>query len=96
MTTFEYEGKDYELKLTRAGIRAAEAAGLSTSELGDKPFSAVSLLFFAALHSYRVNYAKATKMLDELLDAETVTFEELFTELAEAYNELFGLGGSED
>lgn len=97
MTTFEYEGKDYTLQMTRAGIRAAEANGLNASEIAEKPFSAIVGLFFASLYSrYKVNPNKAATMLDSLLDSGQVTFEKLFEEMSEAYTELFGLGGSED
>lgn len=96
MRTIEYEGKDYELKMTRAGIRAAEAQGMTVSEMGEKPFSAIQMLFFAALYSgYKVAPAKAANMLDDLLDSGEVEFSELFEELVEAYSELFGSGGSE-
>jgi hypothetical protein len=97
MTTFEHEDKKYELKMTRAGIRAAEAQGMTVSELGEKPFSAIQMLFFAALYSgYKVNPNKAAAMLDDLLDSGDVDFSELFEELVEAYSELFGSGGSGD
>lgn len=95
MTTFDYEGKTYELKMTRAGIRAAEAQGLEASQIAEKPFSALGLLFFASLFGERVAPAKAEVMLDSLLDAGTVTFESLFEELSEAYVGLFGSGGSD-
>ena len=96
MTSFEYDGKEYELKMTRAGIRAAEAQGLSTSEITEKPFQAIGYLFFASLYShYKVNPNKAATMLDDLLDDETFEFTTLFGELSEAYTELFGSGGSE-
>jgi hypothetical protein len=95
MTTFEYDGKDYELKMTRAGIRAAEAQGLSSSEIAEKPFSALNLLFFAALYNYKINPNKAATMLDTLMDDGTVEFKGLFEELSEAYVDLFGLGGSD-
>ena len=96
MRTIEYEGKDYELKMTRAGIRAAESQGMTVSEMGEKPFSAIQMLFFAALYSgYKVAPAKAANMLDDLLDSGEVEFSELFEEFVEAYSELFGSGGSE-
>lgn len=89
MTTFDYDGKSYELKMTRAGAAAAEEAGLRTSEIAEKPFSAIYLLFFAALHSYRVSPQKARKMLDDLLEDGTLAFASVFEELAEAYGSLF-------
>lgn len=95
MTSFEHDGKTYELKMTRAGIRAAEAQGLRSSEMSEQPFTALYLLFYASLFSqYKLNPNKTNAILDELLDAETVKFDELFTELSEAYVELFGLGES--
>lgn len=95
MTSFSYEDKEYQLQMTRAGIRAAEANGLNASEIAEKPFSAIVGLFFASLYSrYKVNPNKAASMLDHLLDSGEVSFEKLFEELSEAYTELFGLGGS--
>lgn len=95
MTSFEYEGKTYELNMTRAGVRVAESAGLVAQDIADKPFTSFGLLFFAALYSqYKVNPNKAATMLDALLDAGTVDFTELFEELSEAYTALFGLGES--
>jgi len=96
ITSVEYEGKTYELKLTRAGVRMAESQGLTTSLMSEKPFSAIGLLFFASLYSrYKMNPNKAVSMLDSLLDSGAVKSEELFEELAEAYSELFGSGESE-
>jgi hypothetical protein len=96
MAIFEHEGKTYETKMTRAGVRAAEAQGLTTTEISEKPFSALVYLFFASLYSaYKVNPNKAAVMLDDLLDSKEVTASDLFEELGEAYSELFGLGESE-
>jgi hypothetical protein len=95
MTTFEHDGKRYELKMTRAGVRVAEAQGLSSSQIAEKPFSALALLFFASLYSaYKVNPNKATAILDDLLESGDLEFESLFSELSEAYVDLFGLGES--
>lgn len=88
-TTFTYDERDYELKMTRAGVAAAEGAGLRASDIAETPFSSLNLLFFAALHPYRVPPAKAASMLETLLDEGTVKFTELFEELAEAYAKLF-------
>lgn len=94
--TIEHDGKTYDLKVTRAGARAAEAAGLSASEIGEKPFSSVGLLFYAALYSqYRVSPAKAVSMLDDLLDSGEVKLDEILEELSNDYAALFGLGESE-
>lgn len=96
MTSFEYEGKTYELNMTRAGVRQAESQGLSASEIADKPFSAVYLLFFASLFSkYKVNPSKSNLMLDHLLDSGEAKFEDMIETLTEAYTNLFGLGESE-
>lgn len=94
--SFEYEGTQYDLSMTRAGVRAAEQNGLTTSEMTEKPFSAIVGLFFAALYSrYKVNPSKAANMLDHVLDSKQMEFAELFEELAEEYGELFGSGGSD-
>ena len=96
MTRFEYEGKEYELLLTRAGVRAAEAQGMKLSDIGEQPFTGASHLFFAALYSkHKVNPAKAATMLDTLLDSGELTLGGLLEELTEAYNELFGSSESD-
>lgn len=95
MTAFTYDGKDYEMSMTRAGVRAAEAQGLSSSQITEKPFSAIGLLFFAALYSgYKVTPAKAVAMQDALFESGDLEFGEVFKELAEEYSNLFGLGES--
>lgn len=97
ITSIEHEGKTYALHMTRAGIRAAEAQGLSSSQIADKPFTALTLLVFAALYSaYKLNLNKVEKIMDDVLEpAGTVSFSDLLTELSEAYVELFGSGGPE-
>jgi hypothetical protein len=96
MTGFTYDGKDYQPKMTRAGVRAAEVQGLSASEIAEKPFSAINLLLFAALWSgYKLNANKVTAMLDDMLESGEVEFGDLFSQLSEAYVELFGSGESE-
>lgn len=96
MLNFTHDNRDYELKMTRAGVRAAEGQGLATSDIAEKPFQSISLLFFASLYSqYKLNPAKATAMLDDLLDDGVFEPVALFEELAEAYGDLFGLVESE-
>lgn len=96
MTSVEHEGKTYELNMTRAGVRAAEAAGLTTGDLTEKPQSSIALLFFAALYSrYKMNPNKAAAILDDVLDSGEVEFSELFESLANQYTELFASGESE-
>jgi hypothetical protein len=93
MTTFEHDGKTYTLKMTRAGIRAAEGQGLNTSDMAEKPLSSLGLLVYASLYSgYKMNPNKVASMLDDVLESGEVDFKELFEELSEAYIELFGLG----
>ena len=96
MTAFEHDGKEYELRLTRAGIRAAESQGFVTSDLDQKPTTALSWLFFAALYGrYKTPPKRTADMLDDLLDAGTLEFTALFEELTEAYSHLFGLSETE-
>ena len=96
LSTFTHDGKTYHPKMTRAGVRAAEEQGLSTSQMTDKPFTALNLLFFAALYSgYKVNPGKAAAILDDRMDSGEIEFESTFEELATAYSELFSSGGSE-
>lgn len=97
IASVEHEGKTYELKMTRAGVRAAEGQGLDMGEIQGKPQSAIALMFFAALFSqYKFNPNKAATMLDDLLDSGDVAFEDLFESLSEQYSELFGLGESKE
>lgn len=96
-TSFTYDDNEYEIGLTRAGVRSAEEQGLSTSQITEKPFSALSLLFYAGLYSkYHTSLKKATSMLDKLLDDKSIEFDKLLTELSDEYVALFGLGESEE
>lgn len=95
MTTFEYDGKTYELKMTRAAARDAEDKGLTLNTLEQKPFVAISLLFYAALYKYKITPSKAANMLDELLDSGKIDFTELFETLTTEYVALLGLGEPE-
>ena len=96
MTSFKHDGKSYEPKMTRAGVRDAEAQGLMASQMAEKPQSSIGLLFFASLTSrYKINPNKAVAMLDDLLDDGTFKFESLFEEMANAYSDLFGSGEPE-
>jgi len=95
MLKFTHDDRDYELKMTRGGASDAEAQGLTTSMISEKPFMAANLLFFAALSRYKVSPRKAANILDDLLDRGEVEFKDLYEELSTAYVELFGLGESE-
>lgn len=95
MTTFELDGKEYELKMTRAGIREAENLGLDAANITAKPQSSLALMFFAALYSrYRVSPNKAASMLDDLLDSGEYEFVDLFETLSEQYAQLLQSGES--
>ena len=96
MTMFDYEGKSYSLEITRAGVREAEKQGLNITEIDDKPWSMLGLLFYAALYKQRVPLGRALGMLDDLLDTKVLNVKELMSELSDAYSELFGLDEPED
>ena len=94
----EYKGETYETKMTRAGVRAAEAAGLSAQDIASKPFSSLPLLLFAGLFSVvkgGFNPNKANDILDKMLDDGDTTVGDALQELTEAYSELFDSGESE-
>ncbi len=91
-----HDGTEYELSMTRKGASVAEENGLSASEISEKPFTALYLLFFAALYGkYRLSPAKSNAILDDVLDAGDFEFAEIFEELAGQYGNLFGSVGSE-
>ena len=92
----EHDGHTYKLNMTRAGLRAAEAQGFTVTEMSEKPFSALTHLFFASLFSgYKLNPGRVGAMLDDLLEQKAVDFQALYEDLVEAYTELFGSGESE-
>lgn len=95
MTGFTHDGKDYQPKMTRAGVRAAEAQGLAASEIAEKPFTAAPMLMFAALYSaYKLPLHKVESMFDDLIDAGELDFKDTFEELSEDYVGLFSSGES--
>lgn len=91
--TYTINGKTYEFKMTRKGIRAAEQAGMDISAMSAKPMSAVSYLWFAGLYAAQpMKFEKACELLDEYLDSQTEdTIPTLFETLSTQYSEVFGL-----
>lgn len=91
-----FDGKEYELGITRAGVRAAEAEGLALNAVADKPQTSLDLLFYAALFGkHRMTFSKAQSILDSCLDSGELKFGEITSELTDEYIALFGLGESE-
>lgn len=88
----EINGKDYTFRMTRAGIRAAERAGMSTSAMGEKPMESLYYLWFAALYAEHPMVMKKTDvLLDDYLDSSDCpeSFEDVYGELAEEYAAVF-------
>lgn len=85
-------GKDYELKITRKGIRQAEREGFNASDVGDKPMLTLTYLWFAAIYGAQpMKFSSATDLLDDYLDSGEEKFTDLLTNLSNEYVELFGL-----
>ena len=85
-------GKDYNFKITRKGLRLAEQQGMNFNEMGDKPISLVYYLWYAALCAqYPMSFDKACDLLDTYLDSEDCqeTFNTLLESLGEDFNEIF-------
>ena len=89
----EINGKDYSFKMTRKGLRAAEAAGFDVMDMGAKPMTALTLLWYAELYAaHPMKYEKAADLLDEYLDMETSEdFATLLETFSEDYTAVFGL-----
>lgn len=90
----EIEGKKYSFRMTRAGIRAAERAGMNMSEIGDKPMEALYYLWFAALYAEHPMQIKQTdKLLDAYLDDPSCpeAYEDLIKDLSDQYAAVFGV-----
>lgn len=90
----EINGKEYTFRMTRAGVRAAERAGMNMSEIGDKPVAAMYYLWYAALHQeHPMPLKKSDDLLDAYLDDETCPegFDDLIASLMEDYTEVFGI-----
>lgn len=90
----EIEGVEYTFQMTRAGIRAAERAGMNMSEVGEKPMVALYFLWYASLYN---QHPMAIKKTDALLDAYLddpncpESYEDLIGELIEEYSAVFGI-----
>ena len=90
-TSVELDGHTYNLRLTRRGVRTAEGMGLDMAEVQKRPMSQLPLMFVALAVSERDNrmsYAKAEKLVDELLDSGQMNFVEFVEFFGECYSEL--------
>lgn len=88
----EINGKTYNFKMTRKGIRAAETAGMKISEMGDTPMLALSYLWYAALHAtHSIAIKKADELLDAYLDSDDCpeNVSDLLEDLMTGYSEVF-------
>lgn len=88
----EINGKTYNFKMTRKGIRAAEAAGMHISEMSETPMSALSYLWYAALYaSHPMPIKKTDELLDAYLDGKgcNETIQSLLEDLMNGYSEIF-------
>lgn len=85
-------GKTYSFKMTRKGIRVAEAAGMKVSEMGDTPMSALSYLWYAALYAKNpIAIKKSDELLDDYLDSNDCpeNIQDLLEDLMTGYSEVF-------
>lgn len=90
----EINGKDYSFDMTRAGIRAAERAGMSMEDIGRKPMESLYYLWFASLYSKQpMVMKKSDALLDDYLDSSDCpeSFDDLFSDLAEQYAAVFNV-----
>ena len=87
-------GKDYNFKMTRKGIRAAEQAGMDLTDLQTKPLTADSYLWYAALYAAQpITYKAACDLMDNYLDDDSIpeTMGEIIESLSTDYTKVFGL-----
>lgn len=85
------EGKDYELRLTRKGLRSAENAGLDTDAASSRPMTQIPLMFMAltfASADSRIAYPKAEDLTDALFDSGEMSVKEFISFFGECYGEL--------
>lgn len=90
----EIDGKKYDFKITRKGIRAAEKAGMKMQNIIDQPMLFLSYMWYAAIYaSQPISFDKACDLLDEYLDSEDCfeSIEQMLTDLSDEYAEVFGL-----
>lgn len=88
----EINGKTYKFKMTRKGIRAAEAQGFRISTVSDAPMSGFSYLWYASLYAaHPMAFDKACDLLDSYLDDPTCgeSVSDLLNELVEEYGKIF-------
>lgn len=85
-------GKEYEFRMTRKGIRAAERAGLKSDSISETPIEGVYYLWFAALHAEQpMVKSKCDDLLDDYLDDPTCpeSFTDIAQSLVEDYQSVF-------
>lgn len=88
----EINGTVYKFKMTRKGIRAAEAAGMHISEMSETPMSALSYLWYAAMYAaHPMTIKKTDELLDTYLDSKGCkeTIQGLLEDLMNGYSEIF-------
>lgn len=88
----EINGKEYNFRMTRKGIRAAEKSGFKLSDFGNAPMSMAYELWYAALYAeHPMPHGKCDELLDDYLDSESCpeSFSDVMEWLSEAYNEVF-------
>lgn len=85
-------GKDYNFKMTRKGLRKAESLGMDVNEIGSKPNLTLAYLWYAELYAaHPMKFDAAVELLDDFLDTEEETFTDLFEQLSNDYAEVFGV-----
>ena len=86
-------GKDYNFKITRKGLREAEKQGMRFNEMMDKPLSMLYYLWYAALYaSHPMSLAKTDELLDAYLDNPdtTETMSDVLETLTDEFGQVFG------
>ncbi|MBQ1779954.1 MAG: hypothetical protein II001_00790 [Bacteroidales bacterium] len=90
----EINGKKYDFKITRKGIRAAEKAGMKMQSIVEQPMLFLSYMWYAAIYAAQpVTFEKSCDLLDEYLDSEdcSESIEQMLTDFSNEYAEVFGL-----
>lgn len=86
------DGKEYSVKITRKGLRAAESQGMNYNELTNKPISLLYFLWYAGLYgSAPMPFDKSCDLLDAYLDDENCpeTMTTLLESLSEDFDKVF-------
>jgi len=88
---FTVDDKEYEVKMSFAGARMAEAQGFNLNEATNQPFTMIPYLLYAGLYATknRIKAQDAGDLVEKIAESKQYSFGDLTAALIDAYTELF-------